>query len=145
MDLRAMPDDVIYNILDNLHLQDMVNTFQALPTFILVHGVRNLWIIRMDRNHKSFTPDKCKIEWNWVFDNDRLLRKYDLFIVARNQGDLDIRDNQVLDYLEYEALISMTPTWGQNRQMTLWGIKNYRLLYGYDLMSNCYRFNLNYY
>ncbi len=145
MDVRAMPDDVLYEILDHLHLPDMINTFQAFPTFILVHGVRNLWISRMDRTHISFTTEKSKISWNWVFENERLLRKYDLFIFARNQGDLDMSDNQVLNYLEFEACISMTPTWGQNRQMTLWGIKDFRCKYGYHLMSKCYRFNCDYY
>ena len=125
-----MPEDVIYVILDHLHLKDMVNTFKALPTFILAHGVQELWRKRMDRTNREFSPNRSKISWEWVFENERALQNYDVFIFARNQGDLKLTDEQVVDYLECEGASTMCPNMGQSRQMVIWGMESFRRNYG---------------
>ena len=136
MDLREMPDDIIYLILDCLHIADMIRVFQAFPTFVLTHGVRELWCKRLNRSNPDFRPIKCKIRWNWVLENDYLLRKYDMFIYWRYQGDLEITDKKVVKHLD--NVHHTGPTWGQSRQDSIWGTKYFRKKYGDYMMRKCY-------
>ena len=84
-----MPDEILYLISDFLLLKDLVNFIQALPRLLICHGMKTLWMRRMDDQHPRFMPHKMAddiIKNYWLMNNEMRLLSMDHFINIRCQG-----------------------------------------------------------
>ena len=99
--LQNMSDEVLYLISDFLLLKDLVSFIEALPRLLICHGMKTLWIERMDRRHPRFTSRKMYTSVHWLIANERKLLSIDHFIYTRSQGN-DFDDNVNLE--EYHRL-----------------------------------------
>ena len=85
--LQNMSDEVLYLISDFLLLKDLVSFIEALPRLLICHGMKTLWIERMDRRHPRFTSRKMYTSVQWLRANEKKLSSIDYFIYTRSQGN----------------------------------------------------------
>ncbi len=126
MDPYHLPHHIVYKILNLLHLPDFVHYLQAFPLTVQVYGIRHLWVDRMDHRKSRFKPNMSSITWKWIFDNHKILQRYDLFIFVRKQGSLPLSNPFVQKYIQTKA--SSEP-YKPSRQFAIWNIDFFKFHY----------------
>ena len=124
--LQNMHDEVLYLISDFLLLKDLVNFIEALPRLLTCHGMKTLWIERMDRRHSRFTSRKMYTSVQWLRANEKKLSSIDYFIYTRSQGNYP--DGKV-DSEEYYRLFKRgarsSSTSNACRHARIWYLQGY--------------------
>ena len=125
--LQNMPDEVLYIISDFLMFVDIVNFIRALPRLLICHGMKTLWMRRMDRHHPRFIPRKMHVSIYWLIANESKLLHIENFINIRLQGK-NSRDYAWLE--EYHNTVYRTHRKGiACRRTRIWHLSEYLTKY----------------
>ena len=126
--LQNMSDEILYLISDFLLLKDLVNFIRALPRLLICHGMKTLWLRRMDYQHPRFVPNKMTdVKICWLMRNNLALLNIDHFINNRSQGDNSHVDE---DWRKYRRLFVKNPRGAStftscNRHERIWNFQQY--------------------
>ena len=110
----ALHRDVQLNVLWYLSFQDLFNILDLDESRGIwnLHGLRGLWASYMDRYSGSCSVIRnndrgTNITWEWVEQRRWRLRQMDLYINAREQGQLAIYSPSVVEYITSSARVTV--------------------------------------
>ena len=140
-DDMSLNDDIQMKVLEFLSFEDLfkVLSLDTSRNLWKIHGLRVLWISHMDRytGPHSIVQNNSRgqnVSWDWVEENRFKLRELDLYIFVRYQGEVEIGDVRVGEYINSTARCTVTlpPNDGMpyfSRQWDLWEHRSMPLSY----------------
>ena len=84
-----MPEEIMYNLLMYLRLEDMTALMICYPNILTLHGLADLWCFKFGRHCPTVS---------WLRANHHALVTIDYFIVCLNQGLYEENNFHILSY-----------------------------------------------
>ena len=129
--LQHMPEEVLYLVSDFLLYIDLVNFICALPRLLVCHGMKVLWMRRMNRRHPRFNPYKMHVSVYWLLANELKVLRIENFLIIRLQGENSRDYADVVNY--HDSVYRTFRKGGTCRRARIWNIKQYLIKYDKSL------------